>query len=245
MSRRVRAAAPRAEVGPDGFMLEWVMENRSCPDCPAVRIGLLGEMLPQAHHPCAFRVATVTERATIPHAWFGRYGLGLVRRGIVVRQRIDAAGRATAVDVVGPGSALLLDGKNEGDVSGYAAAEAMVCLCPVERLEEATCSSLPTVRDMMQLHAAALERMDRLADARNRPTAKARLAALLVALGEVLAPPRKLDVIPVQLQRRDLAALLALRHESVSRALAQLERSGAIKRTRDGIELCDREALQA
>jgi CRP-like cAMP-binding protein len=221
------------------------MDTRSCPDCPAARVGLLGEMLPHEQHACAFRVATVSERATIPHAWFGRYGLGLVRRGILVRQRIDGSGRATAVDVVGPGAALLLDNTNEGDVSGYAAAEAMVCLCPVDRLEESTCSSLPTARDMMRLQAAALERMDRLADARNRATASARLAALLMALGEVLAPPRKLDVIPPHLQRRDLAALLALRHESVSRALAQLERSGAIRRTRDGIELRDRDALQA
>lgn len=220
------------------------METRSCPDCPASRIGLLGEMLPHAQHACAFRVATVSERATIPHAWFGRYGLGLVRRGILVRQRVDGSGRATAVDVVGPGGALLLDAGSEGDVSGYAAAEAMVCLCPSERLDE-SCSSLPTARDMMRLQSVAIERMDCLADARNRPTASARLAALLAALGDVLAPPRKLDVIPPQLQRRDLAALLALRHESVSRALAQLERTGAIKRTRDGIELRDREALRA
>jgi CRP-like cAMP-binding protein len=68
---------------------------------------------------------------------------------------------------------------------------------------------------------------------------------LLTSLAEVLSPPRKLEVIPQHLLRRDLAALLALRHESVSRALAQLERSGAIRRTRDGVALLRSEALEA
>ncbi len=209
----------------------------ACPDCPALRAGVFERLLPNAQHPCAFRVATIAERETIPHAWFGKYTLGLVRRGIVVRQRVDESGGVTAIDVVGPGGALLLD-SNTGVATGYAAAEAMVCLCPSARMDEAaTCNALPTAQDMMRLQTAALERMDRLADARNRPNARARVAALLVTLAEVLQPPRRLDVIPAQLQRRDIAALLALRHESVSRVLATLERAQVLKRTRDGIAL--------
>jgi hypothetical protein len=226
-----------------GVGLSLVSGVRACPDCPATHAHVFDELLPHPQHPCAFRVATIGERETLPHAWFGAYALGLVRRGIVVRQRVDGTGGATAVDVVGPGGALLLDG-NEANVSGYAAAEAMVCLCPSLTLEP-TCISMPTTRDMLRLHTVALERMDRLANARNQPTARARVAALLTALAEVLSPPRKLEVIPQHLLRRDLAALLALRHESVSRALAQLERSGAIRRTRDGVALLSREALEA
>ncbi len=225
-------------------VLSVVSSVRACPDCPAAHTHVLEEMLPHPQHPCAFRVATVGERETLPHAWFGTYALGLVRRGILIRQRVDGAGGAAAVDVVGPGGALLLDG-NEGNVSGYAVAEAMVCLCPSAMLEQARCSSLPTARDMLRLHSVALERMDRLAAARNQSTAKARVASLLTALAEVLTPPRRLEVIPQHLLRRDLAALLALRHESVSRALAELERAGAIRRTRDGVALVSREALEA
>lgn len=206
----------------------------ACPDCPALRAGVLEQFLPTATEPCGFRVATVGERETIPHAWFGKYSLGLVRRGIIVRQRVDEHGTATAIDVIGPGGAILLD-DTSGTSSGYAAANAMVCLCPkiLGRNIEG---------DLVKLQTAALERMDRLADARNRPNARARVAALLAALSEVLMPSRTLDVIPAQLQRRDLAALLALRHESVSRALADLERSGSLERTRDGLAL-RREAI--
>ncbi len=213
----------------------------ACPDCPAVRAGVLEHLLPRANHACALRVVTITERDTIPHAWFGRFTLGLVRRGIVIRQRVDDHGGATAVDVIGPGSAILLDDES-GKVSGYAAAEAMVCLC--QQGAESSCSSQPTAHDMIRLQAAALERMDRLADARNRPNARSRVSTLLSTLAEVLSPPHRLNVIPAQLQRRDLAALLALRHESVSRALADLERAGVVRRTRDGLALPRHQADQ-
>lgn len=207
----------------------------ACPDCPAVRASVFEHLLPNEREPCCFRVATVAERDTIPHVWFGKYAFGLVRRGLLVRQRIDEHGAATAIDVVGPGSAILLDDAS-GNSSGYAAASAMVCLCPkgVTRPVD-----LP---DALRLHAAALERMDRLADARNRSNAKARVVALLAALSDVIAPPRRLEVIPAELQRKDLAALLALRHESVSRALSDLERAHVIKRTSDGLAL-HREAI--
>jgi len=208
----------------------------SCPDCPALRAGVLEHLLPTASHACLLRVATVAERETIPHAWFGRYRLGLVRRGILIRQRVDEHGGATAIDVIGPGSAILLD-DDKGNVSGYAAAEAMVCLSALARPPDTSCTTVPTAQDVLRLQASALERMDRLADARNRPNARARVAALLTTLADVLTPPRRLDVIPAQLQRRDFAALLALRHESVSRALADLERAGVVTRTRDGLAL--------
>jgi CRP-like cAMP-binding protein len=195
---------------------------------------LFEDLLPNTRQSCAFRVVNVAERETLPHSWFGKFALGLVRRGILVRQRIDEEGVATAIDVVGPGGAILLTDKG-GAASGYAVSESMVCLCPDEKLNH--CSALPTALDMVRLHASALERMDRLADARNRPNAHARVAALLGTLAEVLTPPRRLDVIPSQLQRRDLAALLGLRHESVSRTLSDLERDGVVKRTPDGLAL--------
>src|SRR5512143_812677 len=175
--------------------LSVVSTSRACPDCPATHTQVFEELLPHPQQPCAFRVATVGERETLPHAWFGTYAFGLVRRGILVRQRIDGTGGATAVDVVGPGGAILLDG-NEASVSGYAAAEAMVCLCPASVLAQAATNPTPATRDLLRLHTIALERMDRLANARNQATAVARVAALLTSLSEVLSPPRKLEVIP-------------------------------------------------
>jgi CRP-like cAMP-binding protein len=217
--------------------------GRSCPDCPAVHASVFDAILPRAGHACALGAIAVGARETLPHTWFGQYALGFVRRGVVVRQRIDAQGQATAVDVVGPGSAFTLDPAS-GTASGYAASDALVCLLQSERLD-AACNEVLSAHDMMRVQRAALERMDRLADARNRATARARVAALLLALADVLSPPRRLDTVPSDLQRRDLAALLALRHESVCRVLAQMERTKAIQRTAEGVVIVNRTALES
>jgi hypothetical protein len=175
-------------------------------------------------------------RQPLPPRWFGTYGLALVRRGVIVRQRIDASGAATAVDVVGAGCALPLD-RAEG-AAGYTASDAIVCLCPKSLLDATL--DLEVARDCLRLQTAALERMERLADARARGTATAKVAALLVAIADTLAPPRRLALIPSALQQRDLGALLAMRHESVCRALRRLERDGVVARRPDGLELLQR-----
>jgi CRP-like cAMP-binding protein len=137
---------------------------------------------------------------------------------------------------------LLPDG---GDAShtGYAVDDALLCLCPRRRLEDAIDAGTPTSAQVLGLIGAALDRVERIAQARSRPTATARLASLLCALSETLSPPRQLAFIPAALQQRDMAAVLAMRHESVCRAMSLLERRGALARTGDGVHLLDRERL--
>jgi CRP-like cAMP-binding protein len=98
---------------------------------------------------------------------------------------------------------------------------------------------------IVALYASALDRLERIAHARSRSTALARVAALLCALADTLSPPRRLAYVPAALQQRDLAALLGMRHESVCRAVGTLARHGAVSRTGDGIALIDRAHLEA
>jgi hypothetical protein len=219
------------------------MTARACPDCPAHHDGVFSALLPEGPRPCALRVASLANREPLPAAWSGRYALALVRRGIVVRQRVDRSGHATAVDAVGSGSALLL-GSSESDVSGYAAGDAVLCLCPARALEADTCGALGTARDLARLQARAIDRMERIAQARSRPTLGERVAHLLCTLADTLSPGRRLDVIPADLQQRDLAALLGARHESVCRALGWLENAGAARRSPTGIVLRSRDLLE-
>jgi DNA-binding IclR family transcriptional regulator len=95
------------------------------------------------------------------------------------------------------------------------------------------------------LYTQTLDRLERIAQARSRPSALARVAALLTALADTLSPPRRLPCIPAALQQRDLAALLAMRHESVCRAIQDLAREGLVRRDHEGLHLRDRERLEA
>jgi hypothetical protein len=134
-----------------------------------------------------------------------------------------------------------------GDASnaGYAAADALLCLCPRRPLRTAIDAGAPTSAQVVALYSAALDRVERIARARSRPTALARVAALLCALADTLSPPRRLACLPAALQQRDLAALLAMRHESVCRAIQTLIRRGGLDRTAEGLRLLDRAQLEA
>jgi hypothetical protein len=167
----------------------------------------------------------------------------LVRRGIVVRQRVDVDGSATAIDVIGPGGAWPLLEGDLASTSGYAADDALLCLVPRPRLTEAVDAGAPTASEVVALHCAALDRVERIAQARSRPSAVERVGALLVTLVDTLSPGRPVTCIPAALQQRDMAALLSMRHESVCRAMKTLERRGAVARTPEGLRMVDRARL--
>jgi CRP-like cAMP-binding protein len=158
---------------------------------------------------------------------------------------VDAYGAATAIDALGPGGATPLSEGGEVSGGGYAADDALICLCPRRALRAAVEEAPPTASDVISLHASALERVERMAEARGRSTALSRVASLVCALADTLSPPRRLDLIPATLQQRDLAALLAMRHESVCRALGALEDRRALLRGDEGIRILERSMLES
>jgi CRP-like cAMP-binding protein len=193
----------------------------------------------------------VEPRETIPLKWFGRFTLGIVRRGLLIRQRTDARGRVTAVDVVGPGGVFPIEqrraaAQDSSMAAGYAATRTLICLCDGESIFGSLRAGGETALDLHNLYADALYRMERLADARARPNTDARVAALLCALVDTLAPhvdpnPR----VPAGFLQRDLAALLSMRHESVCRVLRAFGERGFISRDTDGMQILDRQQLAA
>ncbi|MCC7540230.1 MAG: Crp/Fnr family transcriptional regulator [Deltaproteobacteria bacterium] len=213
-----------------------------CPDCPAVRNdGLSG--LVSLERGCSLQWVALAARQPLPTRWPGTYALALVRRGIVVRQRIDGNGQATAIDVVGPGGAFVVEeGHPESTTGGYAATEAMVCLCPEPVAADGLANDGETARDLWKLAKRSLERVERIADARSRATAKGRVAALLGAVADTLGG-RPTEVVPAGIQQRDLAALIAVRHESVCRVLRTFVDRGWVRREPEGIRLLDRKGL--
>jgi CRP-like cAMP-binding protein len=218
--------------------------TRACPDCPAVRSNVL-EGLVHREAGCAFRCLSVPARQPLPARWRGDYGFALVRRGIVVRQRTDGSGRATSIDIAGPGSAVPIGGQGDDGAGGYAVDDVMLCLVPTEAFGEAVVGGQGGARDVVSAQSAVLQRVERIAEARSRASATSRVASLLLAIGDTLSPLRPSTVIPSAIQQRDLASLLALRHESVCRSVASLEKSGFVQRSSGGLRIVDRPALEA
>lgn len=164
----------------------------------------------------------------------------------MIRQRVDAQGRATAVDVAGPGCLVsLAEPKGPTHAAAYAATRMLVCLAPNRVLDEELCGTNDTAEDMVRMQSEAIDRLERIADARGRSTVQGKVAALLCTVADTLSPPTRREAIPSGLQQRDMAALLGVRHESVCRVLRKLAARGAIYRDPEGIRLLDRELLEA
>ena len=217
--------------------------SAACPDCPGARMGLLRSMIGETKFTCMFETVSVEGRAFTPTSWADRHAFGLVRRGVLIRQRLDETGSATAIDAAGPGCYFPLNADRASASCGYAATDLIVCLCPRAVLRRALAESGSANQDLMQLQLDALARVERLAQARGGKTVHRRVASLLRVLSETLSPPRTRDRLPSGLQQRDMAKLLGVRHETLCRVLRALEEDGAIERSPDGILLVDRSKL--
>jgi CRP-like cAMP-binding protein len=223
-------------------MLSGVAAQRlSCPDCLVARRGMLSAILGgAAAGPCLLQSYTLEARAELPRHWFERYAFAIVRRGVVVRQRVDPSGERVSVDAAGPGSFLPLRLAGGPETSaGYAASRLIVCIYPYESID-ADVADEKTLRDLFGLQQQALDRLERIAAARGRHSAVDQVHALLDALRSTMAPLREGGPRPIDLSQRDMALLLRLRPETVCRALRSLEREGVIERSPDGFSLPSR-----
>src|SRR5690606_21574662 len=209
-------------------------QRLSCPDCLVARRGMLEAILGAASGPCLLHSLTLDARADLPRSWFERYAFAVVRRGVVVRQRMDPNGERVAIDAAGPGSLLPLRMARGPETStGYAASRLVVCVYPYETVET-TVREDRTFQDLLRLQQQALDRLERIAAARGRASAVEQVHALLEGLLESIAPLREGDPRPIDLAQRDMALLLRLRPETVCRALRTLEQKKAVTRTPDG-----------
>lgn len=219
----------------------------ACPDCPGARLGTLQEIVGATKHTCAFETVTVEARAYLPPGWGDRYAFGLVRRGVVVRQRADTSGRAIAVDAAGPGCLFAIEQpvhSSESVPCDYAATDVIACMLPRTVFEHALNTTERVSRELIMLQQDAMRRVERITQARGAATVRERVASLLCVLADTLSPPRRRERLPAGLQQRDLARLLGVRHETLCRVLGDLEKESIVRRDPDGLLILDQRALE-
>jgi CRP-like cAMP-binding protein len=222
--------------------------THACLGCPAIARDVLRDLVvPDAPSACLFDSHALEARERVPAAWLARHGLAIVRRGYLIRERVDAAGLTAAIDVVGPGCCFPIDTAGDSGrprIAVYAVTRALVCACSAGAVDGAIEHGGRAARELHALEREALTRMERLAEARARSSPHEKVAALLCAMADTLRPGQRAAPIPGDFHQRDLAALLSIRHESVCRALRDLTKRGLIIRGADGIAIADQAKLE-
>ena len=218
-----------------------------CAACPARDRGFCGR-LPEPLQE-RFREAVQPAAPWRPGGEDGggarRWDLAVVSRGTVSVRNTFEDGRHAITDFMVPGEVLhAREGGNRGGREITTSSDFLLCLIPdlEAEFDPADCHCLDRY-----LRSDAVDHIEALRDmiaglARLGPTE--RLAHLLASLRERLGPEGRIIHLPFS--RNDMADLLGLRAETVSRSLQALERDGLIRR--DGpkkIELLDPAGLAA
>ncbi|MDP1690820.1 MAG: Crp/Fnr family transcriptional regulator [Burkholderiaceae bacterium] len=169
--------------------------------------------------------------------------LYFVRAGAFKCLQTDAEGREQVQTFAWPGDAIGLDGlcDNAYATTALAIENSTVVVMPIV----AATDHVPAMQRLL-LHCASRE-LQRCGVARQAFLAlgaDARLARFLLQLATRQASAGLSGrVVRLSMSRRDIASHLGLRHESVSRSLSALERSGCIRVTRRTVEIVDRADL--
>jgi CRP-like cAMP-binding protein len=220
-----------------------------CIGCPAQRMNVFESLVHGGRGWCQMPSIALQARQVLPATWQTEYAYAFVRRGFVVRQINDENGDTSSVDVAGPGclltTAALPPLHSRVAISGYAANDALICALSVRVVENVVSGGGDHVRELVALLGASARRVEMISYARSQKDAARAVASLLLTLSSCLAPPAVLSTIPNGLQQRDLAALLGIRHETMSRVITDFEKRGVVARGEDGIQLISLDALRS
>ena len=223
------------------------LEPRHCRDCPGREHGFCSRL----REPLRERFREAVRRAA-PARLIEEDGRGLadwdlavVSRGTLAVRSTFEDGRRAITDFLIPGE--VLHAREDGDRSGRditASPDFLLCLIPnlEANFDSADCRCIERhIRSDAIGHIEALR--DRIA-ALARLDPSERLAHLLLGLRKRLNPDGREVNLPFS--RNDIADLLGMRAETVSRALLALEQADFIRRNgRKRIEILDPSGLAA
>lgn len=225
--------------------LSTVSHKGHCIDCPAQRGDILKALIGDTTHECAFDTQSIEARAQLKLTSLNPGDLVMVRRGMLIRTRMDASGHAIAVDALGSGASFVVPEDTERSCA-YAVDRTLYCTISGPSLLAGLRPDDAGLSDLHELHRAIQARLERFSDARGRATVRARVAATLCTLADTMSPPQgRRAQLPSALLQRDIAALASTRHESVCRILREFSESGLVEHGPDGINILNHEGLNA
>lgn len=167
-----------------------------------------------------------------------------IRRGLIKLEHVTIDGNNRIVRLIGPGAALgleLIDEAENYHHTATALTHVDLCKIPVStirKLEEDHPSICKHIRVQLQ---GQLDLADKWIIALGTGPAKQRVAHLLLILDEFLADE---DGVCALLSREEMADMIGITVETVSRIIAEFKRKEVLKKANDNVCTCNVAALQ-
>lgn len=162
-----------------------------------------------------------------------------IRRGMVKLVHTSEDGTNRIVRLLGPGSAIgleLLDGAESYRHSAIAINQVDLCKIPVSTVEQLESEYPQLYEHVLQQLQDQLDLADQWIVALGAGTAKQRVAQLLLVLDKFFADSNDEFIL---LSREDMAAMIGIAVETVSRMIAEFKRQKILYKTDNKLYMCN------
>ena len=242
-----RIVSPHFPAPHGGDVKEATSGNRHCADCPARDAGFCSR-LPEALKQRFRAVVRSTGRGRMTDengAPIATWDVAVVARGNLAVRHTFEDGRRAITDFLFPGELLHADGAgNRMGRQITTSSDFHMCLIPKldDAFDSEDCHCLERyIRNDAITH---IEELREMVAALARLGPKERLARLLLSLREKLSPDGMTIGLPFS--RSDIADLIGIRVETVSRGLLDLEQADLIRREGPrNVRILDPDGLEA
>jgi CRP/FNR family transcriptional regulator len=167
-----------------------------------------------------------------------------IRRGIVKLEHIAQDGQNRIVRLLGPGAAIgleLLDGADGYHHTAIAVDQVDLCKIPLSTIKQLEHKYPALCKHVGQQLQDQLDLADQWIVALGTGTARQRVAQLILVMDEFFANENDAFIL---LNREDMAAMIGIAVETVSRMIAEFKRQKILKRVKDNLYTCNVAALQ-
>ena len=167
-----------------------------------------------------------------------------IRRGLVKLVHVAPDGVYRIVRLLGPGSVIgleLLDGADGYHHTAIAINQVDLCRIPVPTVKQLENDYHSLCKHVGQQLQDQLDLADQWIVALGTGSAKQRVAQLILVLHNLYAD--KSDAF-ILLNREDMAAMIGIAIETVSRMIAEFKRQKILNKTKNNLYTCDVAALQ-
>lgn len=224
---------------------EW-MGREHCHECHFRQLKIFSELPDSAFENILEHIDHFLYPAdsVIYQAGTNKQHIYLIRHGIVKLIRMTPDGTYRILRLLGPGSAMgleLLDGVDHYHHTAITIKQVELCKIPVTAILQLEDSYPTFYHSIGQQLQEQLNLADQWIVAIGTGHAKQRVARLLLILNEFFSDD---DSAFILLSREDMAAMIGITVETVSRTIAEFKRQGILLKSKGSLYTCDAATLE-